>query len=254
VTVAESASESLARQIVERVLGVPIEPCDPGGGPERLPDFLIQTEAGPVPLEVTTAADQAALATDGARRKKDWSTQALAHNWSVSLLPTFSVGRFHSRRVELLAALEAAGVTELHIDEPVSDIVKWVSDECIQLGVRALTEVGDAGPDGAILFFGEHSAGSTGADLVVRAVELEAWDDGNREKLGGGGELFVWVDASLHAEVAAMSFNTLPDHCDPPPEVVRLWAAPGPYESKSKLAKPVWRWTSTGGWVDLGAI
>jgi hypothetical protein len=251
---AESASELRARQIVERVLIMPVEPFDPGGGRESLPDYLIQAESHSIPLEVTAAADQGALATAGARRKKDWTTQALAHDWSVSVTTTFKVGSFHSRRVELLAALEAAGVSELHVDEPVPDAVRWVRDACQLLGIRALAELGDAEPEGAVFFFGEHGAGSTGADLVVRAVELEAWEDGNRKKLGSGGELFVWVDPTLHAEVAAMSFGNLPDHCEPPTEVVGLWVAPGPYEDTSYLANPLWRWTAAGGWVDLGAV
>lgn len=250
----ERAEEERAAAIVSRVLDAPAERTDGGGGAVQVADFAISTVAGPMPLEVTTAAVASELSTAKSRQKLSWVTEGPAHDWYLSHTSGLKVRTLHDQRRDLLLALEAAGIESIdtRYDNDMSHAA--IRARLAALGIRRATVISVASPKGAEIYFGSSTVGTSAPSDVSVAVELEAWKDDNRAKLRPEGHLFVWIDSSLSDASAAMSFGVLPSGLDAPPELLAAWVAPGPYRDLDYLASPVWQWTVESGWTDLGRV
>jgi hypothetical protein len=276
-------SEAHAAEIVSAHLGGTTRRIDPGGGATQLHDFDVELKDGAtIAVEVTRHNVPSSLAVLTELDKRDWHFAQLRHDWVVDMIPTYIVAKVHGEIARLVAAFEGAGIEALilggrlfrprvrsdELDDDERDAValldrtgtREAAEELWNLGARLIYRLGPAEPSGGEIIMGEASrAGSTGASLIVELVEHHVAKTDNRNKLAAAADrlerhLFVWVETSQYAAVAAFGFsNLLPDGAglpgDPPQlpaEVDAVWVVTA-YDSAH-----IWQYHRAKGWRDLG--
>lgn len=274
--------EDAARIVCTYMKGV-AQRVDPGGGAVQSHDFDIALSDGrTVAVEVTRHNVQEALRTLAETSKRSWRFQELRNIWVVKTSLTFAVAPLHKEVADLLAELETAGIDSLHVREALFDETlhddelddderqdrellertsTWrVAERLRSLGVRHVYQLSEADAGkGEVLVSDAPQVGSTGSSVVVNLLEYHVHQQDNLRKLQAAyhrseRHLFVWVESSQHAAVAAIETTTgrpygagLPDRSPSLPDVIdAVWAA-----TAYQLAR-VWRYHRTEGWRDLG--
>lgn len=274
--------ETDAGRVVTHFLGGIVRRVDPGGGSVQLHDLDVLLPDGvTIAIEVTRHNSPQALAVLGAIDKRRWKSPELSNVWVVDTTPTVSVAALHRDIARLLQRLEAAGIDTLLVrresfdatmrDEELDDEereerdvlertgTQEVAEELSGLGVRLAYSLLPA-PTGGEVIVGEASqAGSTAAAVVAEAVEYHASRSDNIAKLKAASDraerhLFVWIESSQHAAVAAFGIPRATDGevTAPAPKIPECvdtaWAV-----TAFEIAH-VWRYHRVTGWRDLGSV
>lgn len=256
----EAENEGKAADLMVRHLGGTWVPRDPGGGPKSLHDFDLVTEQGTrIAVEVTRLTDPARAAANAAIEDGDWKIAGLRSDWVVDIRGTPRVKRLKAALPAPMGVVDRSPLDRYIFEKPevageplteeVSDALRLLRG----LGVRLLYRLGEPAQGPGELMISEATVvGSTGTVLLVTAAQSLAVLPDNLRKLSTAtgydeAHLFVWIEASRHAEVAAMSSPWLPDTAPRLPEPVQaVWLVTAFEESV------VWLFDRTTGWADLG--
>lgn len=256
----EAENEGKAAGLMVRHLGGTWDKRDPGGGPSSVHDFdLVTGEGTRIAVEVTRLTDPARAAADAAIERSNWQVDGIRSDWVVSIRGTPRVKRLKQALPAPMGVLDRSPLDRYIFGSP-RQPVEVLAVEVLDalrvlegLGVRLLYRLGEAAPGPGELVISEAAVvGSTGTDLLVTAAESLAALPDNLHKLSNAtgyaeAHLFVWIENSRHAEVAAMSSPWLPDAAPLLPEAIRaVWFATA-YEVPA-----VWLFDRTQGWADLG--
>lgn len=276
-------SEEHAAEIVRSRLGGVARRVDPGGGSAQLHDFDLELSDGTtVAVEVTRHNEPSSLAVLTELDKRDWHFPQLKYDWVVDMIPTYSVAKVHRDVADLLAPIESASTEalilggrlfrprlsgfELADNERETTALldrtgtRLPAERLWNLGARLIYRHARGNAQGGEVIMGEASkAGSTGASLIIEVVEHHATKPDNKKKLEAATDhserhLFVWVETSQHAAVAAFNFSNvlpggagLPDRAPHlPPGVDAVWVV-----SAYDIAH-IWQYHRAHGWRDLG--
>lgn len=276
--------EDDAAALVCAQLGGVEHKVDTGGGAKQLHDFDVELSDGTtIAVEVTRHNIENVLAVPSELDKRDWRFPELRNDWIVEMIPIYQVGEAHREIAGLLRELEAAGVEELmlgrvlfdsslHDDEIDDDErqdrelldrtgTRTTAKRLSDLGARLVYRWREAGPNGGEVTMGEASqAGSTDPSVVVELIERHASCPDNVKKLAAASDrterhLFVWVETSQHAAVAAFNFSKvfpdeegLPDRPPKLPDCVDAAWAVTAYDNAH-----IWQYHRSLGWRDLGS-
>jgi hypothetical protein len=275
--------EAHAAEIFAALLGGVVDPLDPGGGAEQLHDFdLSLPDGATIAVEVTRHNTPSSLAVLAELDQRDWHFQGIRHVWVVDMIPSYNVAAVHDEIVDLLVELEAAEIHTLHLrpelfDETLTDDelddkdqpdralldkrgVREAAKRLRDLGARLVYELADASQGRGEVIMGEApQAGSTGPSIVVELIERHAGRPDNAAKLAAASDrserhLFVWVETSQQAAVAAFGFSAiLPDGAGMPDQAPALpgcvdavWAVTA-YDNAH-----IWQYHRQHGWPDFG--
>jgi hypothetical protein len=243
--------EAHAAEIVRAVLGGRADPRDPGGGPIPVHDFDVYLDDGRViAVEVTRYNDEAQVEQQAAAARDDPRYPSLRYHWHVGMGPRYNVKTVRREAPDLLASLEARSFDMVpNVNDPA-----WNRDAAFEslrkLGVRLVYRLGAADGVGGGLDMGPAPlAGATAADVLVDVAERVAWRKGKAAKLSAAqadeGHLFVWVETSQTAAMAAMRSGMMPKRSpDLPADIDAVWLATGVHPPE------VWQYDGRHGWID----
>jgi hypothetical protein len=272
-------SEVHAMEVITLFLGGQSIPLDPGGGAQQLHDFDQHLESGIViAVEVTRANNSADLQFVQEVSKVDWESDALSQTWIVDVRGIPNVRVLRDKVIPLLAAFEAADITSVHLRHEMFDIAApgaadsaqelqildrsgtlAAGEELCRIGVCLVYSLGPASPGRVEVGYGS-VVSSTAPSLVADVALDHAHRRDNAVKLAAADDraerhLFVWVEASLHSEVAAFAFDdglgvaALPtEPLDIPDCIDAVWLATAFDPSR------VWRYHREHGWESLGSF
>lgn len=272
-----------AAMLMRAQLGGVMTQVDTGGGAKQLHDFDLELPDGTtIAVEVTRHNIPMSLGVLSELHKRDWMFPQLRSVWIVSMIPVYNVGAVHAEIAGLLLNLETAGIDRLAIDGALFDTTlhddelddderqdraaldrtgtRVTAERLRDLGARRVYRWLEADVDGGEVIMGEaRQPGSTGPSVVVEVVERHASRPDNVKKLCAASDrterhLFVWVERSQQAAVAAFDFsNVLPDGAGLPDRTPALpdcvdaaWAVTG-YDNAH-----IWQYHRVHGWRDLG--
>ncbi|MDP9333258.1 MAG: hypothetical protein M3Q30_08130 [Actinomycetota bacterium] len=274
--------EANAAEIVCAQLGGVAHQIDTGGGPEQLHDFDVELPDGTmVAVEVTRHNVPLSLGVLAELDKRDWHFPELRNVWVVDMIPVYSVGLVHRQIAGLLLELETARIDRLLVrgvlfdatlhDDEIDDDEREDRELLDRTGTRAtaerlrdlgarlvycLTEAGSHG--GEVIMSEAGQGGSTGPSVIIEMIERHASRPDNVKKLVGASDrserhLFVWVETSQQAAVAAFDFSkVLPDGVGMPDRAPELpdcmdaaWAVTG-FDNAH-----IWQYHRAYGWRDL---
>ena len=273
--------EADAATIVCAQLGGVSHRVDPGGGSEQVHDFDVHLPDGTVvAVEVTRHNVPANHARSSELAKRDWRFPQLRKVWVVHMIGTYKVGEVHRQIGGLLLSLETAGITYLRLDEDLFEPEPhedWMNDDEYKtrdlldrtrtravaerlrdLGARVVYSETDGGPDGGKVCISETGqGGSTSPSVIVEMIEHLASLPDNEKKLRGASDraerhLFVWVESSQHAAVAAfaaLQVAGMPDRAPTLPNCVdAVWAVTAFDPAHILLYDRVHGWCDRGIW------
>lgn len=216
-------------------------------------DFDLHLDNGIViAVEVTRHNVESELQQQAEVARTDPHFPGLGFDWHLGMAPSFDVGRVRAEAPSLLAALEERGIESIGLREPgppgSEDTVKSLRS----LGVRLLYRLSEASSFGGMLDIGAAPvAGSTAPHVAVEVAENAAARKGKAAKLvaavASERHLFVWVESSRHAAVAAIRADELPEQApELPPGIDVVWLAVA-YEHPH-----VWQFDVRSGWRSWG--
>lgn len=243
--------EEDAAKVITAVLPGTIIPRDPGGGSIPVHDFDVEVHAGrSIAVEVTrynveAEVRQRAKAIRGVRRDP-----SLVFNWHLSMQRRYDPEDLLAQAPVLLADLEQRGVEPDDLGESMRAGADVALAALARLGVRFAYHRGRAGAGGGSIEIGDAPrVGVSSPDVIIKAVEACALRKGKAEKLAAADaderHLFLWIETSRDAAVAAMSSDLLPVRAPDIPELIdAIWLA-------TRLEHPrVWQYGRQEGWFD----
>jgi hypothetical protein len=256
----ERAEEAWAAGCLRAALGVDVTPHDDGSKPGMHDLQIDYPGRAPGAVEVTAAADAAAIELwNLVNDKGRWTVAGIVGGWAVELLPTARANLLKTELPALLEVLEREGVRQV---EPERWWEPGPHDEVVRrLGIRHMRR-GDTEHEGSVYFTVDQGSDRTGGMVSSSGLPLVNWlgertartdQVHNLEKLArsGAGErhLFVILPAFAEApyEVVDLLMRdgaALPE-VDPslPPEVTHVWAA-SVWSSGAGM-----RWSPDEGWL-----
>jgi hypothetical protein len=257
-----SPDEETAGQIVaQQVGGVPVARDVPGAEDGTHDIDIALPDRTRIPLEVTSAGDQAIESLRWEALGRVWEAPALGHHWWIGLPldGTVKVRQLMSKVIPHLEVLDRHGVEQIggalraklpaDLDEEAADGAKAV----LALGIRRATRIDPPKPGEAarVLASLGGSAGSN-FDLMNDLVAECAQKKVNKLAAAAGAErhLFVWIRSS--ASDAELAIATLPPPVAAPTlptEIDVVWVATAgvadqPYGKLLRLQPP-------GEWEDI---
>jgi hypothetical protein len=220
--------EALAAVVVGTIVNASqLDMRDAGHG-VQVHDFDVVDQAGLTrPFEVTTALDQAQIQSLAATQQFQDQLSALTGDWTlhVQLSPDARITQIANGLPALLADLRAAGTHSFYTEsrDPASIAL---GQRFAALGITNAQGLYSPGAGGVLM--GQPAIHYAGPDAVTAAAEGAAHKADNLAKLRavGGGELFVWIDASHPGNLAFLD----PSGCasapapDLPAEIRAVWA------------------------------
>lgn len=276
-------SEARAAEIVSAHLGGTSRRVDPGGGAAQVHDFDVDLSDGAtIAVEVTRHNVPSSLAVLSEIDKRDWHFPQLRYDWVIDMIETYNVETVHREVAGLIATIEGAGIESLLLrgplfsptlaDDELDDDERETKELLARTDTRAAAErlwdlgarliyrlVPAVGQAGEAILGDASRAGSTGASLIVEVVEQHAAKPDNKAKLEAAMEqaerhLFIWVETSQHAAVAAFGFSSVLPHGAGLPELApqlpdaidAAWVVTA-YDSAR-----IWQYHRAHGWRDLG--
>lgn len=277
--------EADARMIVAAELGGTAQAFDCGGGSQQRHDFDVDLSDGRrVAVEVTrhnVPRDLEALSAVG---KRKWRFPQLTGDWTVGTAASPDVRALHAAVGELLSKFEDGGLhsillrdslfdATLQVDELYDDErqdrrrmevagVRDSAERLWHLGARNVCRLTDSQDPagGEVSIYRTGQGGATSAATVVNLIEDHASRKDNRAKLFAASStrdeshLFIWVESSQHAAVAAIRLSAvLPGVCAMPERAPLLPAfVDAAWVATAYTVSRVWRYHRAEGWRDLG--
>jgi hypothetical protein len=257
--------EADAAHLVTAMLGGTANRVDPGGGAAQVHDFDVLLPGGrTIAVEVTRHNEEASHLILAEIDRRDWRFPTLRYDWVVDMVSSYNVKAIHGRIAAPLATLEACDVEYALLGDKSEDALPAAAREAagvlVGLGARLVYRLGPADTDGGEVILSDSSrVGSTAPSVIVDLVEHHAARADNQRKLSAADDrserhLFVWVESSQHAAVAAIGFSAmLPDGAGLPSDEPNLpdfvdaaWAVTA-FDSAH-----VWFFRRDDGWQDLG--
>jgi hypothetical protein len=241
----EAPEERAAARVVGEVLGVPTERIDgvrPGSGQ---PDYELHFASGARPLEVTTLTDGTLRSFWAAVAKHGRHVPGSVFSWWIATTyDPINVPALNEALAEVLPPLEVRGVREFGDMPGASPTPPLLAD----LGVVRGRVVHARGENGEpILFHTKSGTFVTNRDVLIEVCEREVAS--NREKLGEGGHLFIWVETLADEAWVGMDLDRPPEEEPAIPAGLTVWLArtSGP-DWEPDL---IWRVSPEAGWESL---
>lgn len=213
------------------------------------------------PFEVTMATDRTQVESLAATAQRRDALSALAGDWTlyVQLSPTARISEIAKGLPTVLADLQSAGTTSFNTESQGAQSTA-LGQRFAALGITSAQGIYSPGSGGVLM--GQPAVHYTGPDAVTAAAETVAHEPDNLAKLAaaGGGELFVWIDATHPGHLAFWDPSGSASAPAPalPPEVQAAWA--GQLFSWTDSAGVMtafcgglWRAANHAGWEDLSA-
>jgi len=254
--------EALATLVVTTILEISKVDVRDVGQSVQVHDFDVVDQAGRTqPFEVTTAMDRGQVESLAATDRYRNELSAVAGDWTLhlQLSPTARITEISSKLPALLADLHAAG-TDSFYTESEGPANTALGQQFAALGIVGAQGLYSPGAGGVLM--GQPTVHYSGPDAVTAAAEAAAHSSDNRAKFAaaGGGELFVWIDASHAGHLAFWdpAGSTSAPAPNLPAEVRAVWA--GQIFSWTDTAGMMtafcgglWRAANGAGWEDLTA-
>lgn len=235
------------------MLGGVSEVRDPGGGSVAIHDFDLHLDDGrTIAVEVTRSNVEAELQQQAEVARSDPHFTGLRFNWHLGMGSRFDVRTIRAEAPALLAALEESGVEAVGVPEKGSTPEGPTVRALRSIGVRLLYRLNEASSAGGTVDIGAGPVtGATAPHMAVEVAEQAAERKGKAAKLAASAaaerHLFVWVESSRHAAVAAIRGGELPERAPELPNGIDVvWLAVA-YEHPD-----VWQFDRRSGWSSWG--
>jgi hypothetical protein len=254
--------EALAAFVVTPIVGASkVEMRDVGQG-VQIHDFDVVDGAGLTrPFEVTMATDRTQVESLAATAQRRTALSAMAGDWTlyVQLSPTARISEIAKALPALLGDLHSAGTHSFNTESQDAASTA-LGQRFAALGMSSAQGLYSPGAGGVLM--GQPAVHYAGPDAVTAAAETAAHQPDNLAKLAaaGGGELFVWIEATHPGHLAF--WDPSGSAGAPAPslsaEVRGVWA--GQLFSwtdgagvMTAFCGGLWRASNAAGWEDLSA-
>lgn len=245
--------EAHAAQVLVAICGGATTRRDPGGGAVATHDFDLQREDGTLlAVEVTRFNLEGELQQQAEISRSDPRFRGLRFNWHLGVTGTADIKRLRREAPNLIVELEARGIQSVQLDSSSAFGGDAVLTQLQSMGVRLLYTFDGTDDRGGNLDIGSAPrVASSTPEVAADVAELIALRRGKAEKLAASTaderHLFVWVETSQLAAIAAMGTGVLPTRAPALPEAIDVvWLATG-YEHPR-----VWQYDRRIGWSNMG--
>jgi hypothetical protein len=252
-------SEKIAKQVIETMYaGSEMQfRCDQS---RSVPDFDLCLANGTVAvLEVTESVDRIWLETTRAvEAKRHVPAKKCRNSWVVHPRSNTNLKTVRACIDDALTLLEAAGHREFPISSGLdnSEPVERIYREMQRLGIDMAQVVGPRGSGPIIGILQPSRGGHVTTDAFRLAIETEANEKGNKQKLAESNaierHLFVCLSSrNILPWRVVVGYSPPPDIPPMPDEITHIWAA-----ARTDSGRDVIVWTAERGnpWQNLGTV